>query len=90
MEKLVQEFRHHVHDSIYHENRFFGVVSEIKEDLKKLNPNANDSSSYYTQTQNIKNFKITPLEFQVDENCNYTVVFLKRHIQDGDFSELQF
>jgi hypothetical protein len=71
MDKLVQEFRHHVHDSIYHENRFFGVVSEIKEDFKKLNPITNDSSSFYTQTQNIKSFKITPLEFQVDENCNY-------------------
>jgi len=39
MEKLVQEFRHHVHESIYHENRFFGVVSEIKEDFKKIKPN---------------------------------------------------
>ena len=68
MEKVLQEFRHHVQEGIYHEHKFFGIITEVTEDFEKLRPQVNDEASYYTQ--DIKSFKVIPFIFETDENNN--------------------
>ena len=49
MEKLTQEFGHHVHESIAYKNQFFGIVSNVTEDFKTLDPKLGETKTYYTQ-----------------------------------------